>query len=71
MAQKEELTSLKNEVANLEKELKQVQDAPTTKKRCQELAKYVKENETADQLIRGTPQNPFTQTQGGGHGCCG
>ncbi len=71
MPEKEEVHTMKEELACLENELKHVQSAATTKQRCQELLKYIKENEPNDQLVKQTPANPFTQPQGGKAGCCG
>ncbi|GBG33983.1 Hypothetical Protein FCC1311_102062 [Hondaea fermentalgiana] len=67
-----DLKSLNEELHALEAELKLIENAQTTSERCEEIAKYVRENEGYDALVSKTPNNPFTQARKtGGGGCCG
>eukprot|EP00612_Vaucheria_litorea_P001211 CAMPEP_0171453104 /NCGR_PEP_ID=MMETSP0945-20130129/949_1 /TAXON_ID=109269 /ORGANISM="Vaucheria litorea, Strain CCMP2940" /LENGTH=71 /DNA_ID=CAMNT_0011977911 /DNA_START=74 /DNA_END=289 /DNA_ORIENTATION=+ len=65
-----DLKSLNEEVRQLEQELKLVRSGQTTRERCAELTKYVKENEAFDPLVAKIASNPFTQQRSSG-GCCG
>lgn len=57
--------------AQLEKELATIESAKKTKEASELLAKFVKENETADSLVNKHPENPYLQSPlGSKDGCC-
>eukprot|EP00512_Aurantiochytrium_limacinum_P002626 CAMPEP_0171496506 /NCGR_PEP_ID=MMETSP0958-20121227/6744_1 /TAXON_ID=87120 /ORGANISM="Aurantiochytrium limacinum, Strain ATCCMYA-1381" /LENGTH=71 /DNA_ID=CAMNT_0012030625 /DNA_START=70 /DNA_END=285 /DNA_ORIENTATION=- len=66
-----DMKSLNEELRALESELKLIRNAQTTSERCEEIAKYVRENESYDMLVAKSPNNPFVQVRKTGGGCCG
>eukprot|EP00514_Thraustochytrium_sp_LLF1b_P011964 CAMPEP_0184551322 /NCGR_PEP_ID=MMETSP0199_2-20130426/24571_1 /TAXON_ID=1112570 /ORGANISM="Thraustochytrium sp., Strain LLF1b" /LENGTH=69 /DNA_ID=CAMNT_0026946451 /DNA_START=422 /DNA_END=631 /DNA_ORIENTATION=- len=62
-----DIKSLVDEVKQLEQELKLIKAGQNTRERCNEITKYVKQNEGADPLVTKT-LTVFTQAKN--KGCC-